>query len=426
MTDAMKTEQGPATNDERTLGVEDSALTVASALGHIDRLFTPTHAHTVGVEIEMFLQPEGVREPPAFGVAAAVSHELQDHLSGRLTFEPGGQIELSSNPAADLQSLADEVDCDLRRLAHGLGRVGLQATTRRDTDAPLPDRVLHNPRYDAMERYFLPWNPYGLEMMRATAALQVNVDVGATASEVADRWTLLYAIGPALVAAFGNSPSAAREGGWKSRRLRSWLGLDPARTATPTLDGRHAGPAGYAQWALDAPLMLTQMDGHDWLAPRDVSFRDWILRGTEVVDRRCPARLADLDLHLTTLFPFVRPKGYFEVRYLDMPPGHWWIVPTAVIHAVISGPRAADAARAICEGTEDLWRSAAHYGLQDRRLRRAAEELLELSIENLQETPGARRVAARIDRYRERWTSRGLSPADLCGASENWLFPQQP
>ena len=43
----------------------------------------------------------------------------------------------------------------------------------------------------------------------------------------------------------------------------------------------------------------------------------------------------DLSTHLTTLFPPVRPRGWFEVRYLDAQPWPWWPVPMAVLHALL-------------------------------------------------------------------------------------------
>ena len=54
-----------------------------------------------------------------------------------------------------------------------------------------------------------------------------------------------------------------------------------------------------------------------------VPFADW-------ADGRVPARraarptVADLDYHLTTLFPPVRPRRFLEIRYLDSVPDDVW------------------------------------------------------------------------------------------------------
>ena len=66
----------------------------------------------------------------------------------------------------------------------GVGLVGLGLLP----GSPRP-RALHSPRYDAMEAHFDAFGPAGRTMMRQTAAIQVNVDLGAEdgAEPVADR-----------------------------------------------------------------------------------------------------------------------------------------------------------------------------------------------------------------------------------------------
>ena len=51
----------------------------------------------------------------------------------------------------------------------------------------------------------------------------------------------------------------------------------------------------------------------------------------------CGAPTADdLDYHLSTLFPPVRPRGHLELRMIDAQPGDGWIVPLAVSSALLS------------------------------------------------------------------------------------------
>ena len=49
-------------------------------------------------------------------------------------------------------------------------------------------------------------------MMRSTAAIQVNVDLGPPA-DVDARWRLTHALGPVLAAAFANGRTVLVEGG---------------------------------------------------------------------------------------------------------------------------------------------------------------------------------------------------------------------
>ena len=64
-----------------------------------------------------------------------------------------------------------------------------------------------------------------------------------------------------------------------------------------------------------------------------------------------PPTTADLDYHISTLFPPVRPHGHLEVRYLDAQPGRRWALPAAVLAALLSDPAVTDRARQACEPT---------------------------------------------------------------------------
>ena len=59
--------------------------------------------------------------------------------------------------------------------------------------------------------------------------------------------------------------------------------------------------------------------------------------------------LADLDYHLTTLFPPVRPRGYVEIRCIDALPDRWWPALAALTAVLIDDPIAADRAAELCE-----------------------------------------------------------------------------
>ena len=87
----------------------------------------------------------------------------------------------------------------------------------------LPHRVVHTPRYAAMEAYFDADGPDGKRMMSSTAALQVNIGLGDSEGTAQERWLLAHALGPTLVATFANSPvTAGGATGWKSGRLATW------------------------------------------------------------------------------------------------------------------------------------------------------------------------------------------------------------
>lgn len=297
---------------------------------------------------------------------------------GKVTVEPGGQVEISTPPHASLASLHTAAAADINHLAERLARAGLAlGATGIDPHRP-PRRLLRTPRYDAMADTFARAGPAGAIMMCGTAGLQICLDIGA-GPRLAARWAALHELGPVLLAAFANSARhAGRDTGWASARMAAWFGIDQARTG-PAYDG--ADPvAAWTRYALDAPLLCVRGDG-PWHAPAGVSFANWL---AGAIPR--PPTEADLALHLSTLFPPVRPRGYFEVRYLDGQPASDWLAPVAVLTALLAAEDTVDAARELCAPVADQWLAAARHGLADPGLRGVAHRVLDLACRRLDRT----------------------------------------
>ncbi|HEY5857456.1 MAG TPA: ergothioneine biosynthesis glutamate--cysteine ligase EgtA [Aldersonia sp.] len=317
-----------------------------------------------------------------------------------VSIEPGGQIEISSLPCPDPDELCRRLCADARQLRDLLDAQEIRVVAAAADPARRAARILQLPRYRTMERHFTAIGPLGVLMMCNTAATQVSVDAGADPADVAARWHLLHAVGPALLAAFACSPdlSGAPDGAWSSQRMRTWLHLDPARTAAP-IDAN-----GYARWALDVPLLcIRRTDSAEWTAPAGATFADWLDGGLDdVVDRR-PTR-ADLDYHLTTLFPPVRATGHLEVRYIDAQPGDGWSVPIHAVASLTSTSCVADEARGIAADTAGAWLEAARHGLADPDLRVAATDLLALAAAHAPSPGAADQLGAAAHRCRRRRT----------------------
>ena len=186
----------------------------------------------VGVELEWFTV---YRDNPA----QLVSHELLKELlrpdqplpsGGRLNFEPGGQIEVSSAPASSLGVIcADAASADLELIQTKLGQAGIGLLGIGLDPCRHSPRVLEVPRYRAMEEYLDSAWPNGRRMMRDTAAIQVNIDAGLEGQ--GDRWRLVHDLGPTMLACFSNSAlSDGRPTGWRSTRMAIWQSLYPTRT----------------------------------------------------------------------------------------------------------------------------------------------------------------------------------------------------
>ncbi|GAA5043251.1 ergothioneine biosynthesis glutamate--cysteine ligase EgtA [Nocardia callitridis] len=376
------------------IGAELEWLTVSGECPPSGRTAAPRprltdFADALGVHTPRSLVPDSPQQPLPGG--------------STVTLEPGGQIELSSAPFADATQLTTSLRDDTLRLrdllaTHAIHIVPAAADTDRE-----PERLLQLPRYRAMEQCFGGIGPFGKLMMCNTAAAQVSIDAGADKAQVVARWTALYAVGPALTAAFACSPTlrGAPEGAWASQRMRTWLRLDHARTRPPVMDW--ADPiAAYSRWALDVP-MLCLRNGRgetDWAAPPGASFADWLSGALDDEVGRRPD-LVDLDYHLTTLFPPVRASGHLEVRYLDAQPGDGWTVPIHVFDALMSSEAVVAEATALAASTAGHWLVAARCGLADPQVRGAAVALLELAGAHAASQEAAAQIAAAVRRCRD-------------------------
>lgn len=311
--------------------------------------------------------------------------------SGTISVEPGGQVELSTAPRCSLGELHQTTASDIAYLTELLGTAGLVLGDTGIDPYRVPTPAVDTPRYRAMRCAFDRLGPAGRTMMYSTAGLQVCLDAGTT-DEFADRWAVAHALGPPLLAVFATARRhAGRDTGWASARMDAWQHVDPARTRptwTPATDPVDPTLA-WTRYALAAPLLCVRRDGADWTVPPGVTFSDWLagaLPGRPSTD--------DLDYHLSTLFPPVRPRGYLEIRYLDAQPAGEWIAPVGVLAALLGDHRTRDAAREACAPVAGRWAEAARHGLRDGVLARAAGAVLDLALRALDRTglPGSTRA----------------------------------
>ena len=142
--------------------------------------------------------------------------------------------------------------------------------------------------------------------------------------------------------------------------------------------------------------------------PDGVTFAEWVagaLPGPRPTT-------ADLDYHLTTLFPPVRPHGHLEVRYLDTQPPGQWLVPVAVVAALLSDPAVTAAARDACAAAVGRWAEAARHGLRDDVLATAATAVFELACRVLPTLNPPAGVCLLVEEITERRVRRARCPAD--------------
>lgn len=376
---------------------------VTQAEGHITTIcFKTGPPRLIGVELEWTVHHAGVPETQldlrtlrrALGAHTPASMSPPDPplplpAGAMVTVEPGGQVEISSAPAGTLAALHAAVTADIDHLTGLLGAAGLVLGRHGIDPHRPPRRLLHTQRYAAMERRFDRRGPHGRTMMCSTAGLQICLDAG-TAEQLGNRFATLSALGPVLSAVFANSRRhAGRHTGWASSRMASWLGIDPARTRPVDCTGDPA--LNWARYALAAPLLCARPGDDGWEPPAGITFADWIAGD---FGRR--PTVDDLDHHLSTLFPPVRPRGYLEVRYLDTQPGDEWIAPAAVLASLLADDATTDAAGAAAAAVADRWLPAARSGLADPALYAAAVAVLDLACRGLHRTGLPAHTADRV------------------------------
>jgi glutamate--cysteine ligase len=353
-------------------------------------LFDPTANSglgRVGVEIEHFPLRERL------GAYEVVHHSvLLQELAldpglvseARVSFEPGGQLEMSPPPAASPRALLKNLAALRERLDTCLSPAGVQlkaSGVNRWVSCDAIGLRLTTERYQHMQAHFDAIGPDGRRMMRQTAALQICLDLLPDRAGL-EQWRVLNLAGPALAAAF-STPSASDVR--QASRMLIWLGVDPSRTG---FDGQHLladlieGYLSLAQRAQAIPLDTARLD----CAPVRMPFAEWIAADGIRPDEK------DIRHHLSTLFPPVRPRGhYLEVRYVDSMPWPWAAVPVCVLATLAYEPIARrEALRALPDGHAGLlcnWRQSAELGLDDGRLSRAAHDLFEIARAGMRRLP---------------------------------------
>ncbi len=359
---------GPADEDLDRLAPGPAAVEAARERIAAGAL-RPSAGGQVGLELELHLVDlrDPARRPGwdrVLEVVAAVAASGPLPGGSRVTTEPGGQVELSGPPYGDVVAAVAGLARDEARLREVLAPLGLGLAALGADPARPPQRLSPAGRYAAMEQHFEHFSTggAGLAMMTSTAALQVNLDAG-PAEGWGERLELVRALVPVLVAVSSTSPwLGGRSTGWHSMRQGTWDGIDHGRSGSVGApDGTGGGvdravdPAGqWADYALRGPVMLVAAEPPGPAGPTGevrpvrsrVTLAQWL---SGEVDLGRPATAADVDYHLSTLFPPVRPRGYLELRSLDALPGRSWPAVAALTATLVDDPVAADVARAACE-----------------------------------------------------------------------------
>jgi len=362
------------------------------------------------------------------------AHKFVFDHGGALTFEPGGQLEYSGAPKstlaegiADFTGVIEQLRCALK--PHGIWffHSGLNPWYTIDEVGLLLD----HPRYIHMNNFFQAVGPYGQRMMRLSTSLQVNLDVGnpATAQR---RWLAANLLAPIFTALFGNSPFIERKAtGAYSYRSIIWQNLDPTRTGFHTgltaPDYQPCPVAQYRDFGLSARVMrLPDPSGELGFDGTFMDFQTWLEQGH---NGYYPTE-EDWVYHLSTLFPEVRARGFFEIRFLDAQSKVWCAVPGILLTGLLYNAEATERVidlmspyRATLPGMLD---AAARQGMDEPEIAERAIEVYRLALEVVGDNEDEK-IVELCERFFETYTHRRRNPAaELVRLQDGKVFtPEQ-
>ncbi len=340
-----------------------------------------------------------------------------------LSFEPGGQIEFSSQPylcldTADrrLRELQGLLDSVLNPIGAYLVQTGANPWyTAEEIGLQTPKK-----RYLAMDKYFssLPAST-GRRMMRQTCSIQVCLDFGYTEQNLVKRYLAAQILAPIASAIFANSPFIDRQlSKCLSKRVEIWQELDNKRTGFSDLESisrkmtRSSCIEAYLKYALACPVVF--VEALDYLVPSPaITMQTWMEKGIQGV---YPS-LQDFIGHLTLLFPEVRPRGYMELRGIDCQARAWQIVPAAFYTGLLYDEKNLDF---LIQNMKPLLEqlpqnmAIAKHGLTSAHLSVHAKKMMILAIEGLSRLPKnycANSIGKVLTTFYHRFTERSRTPA---------------
>jgi len=300
----------------------------------------PRDAWRIGTEHEKFPFHKGTLKPVAYrGKGASIENFLHAYLKqeggepiyedgniiaihrpdfGSISLEPGGQIEFSAHPVATLHHACRDIHRHIRAACEvastldiGLLGLGFLPLWQRDDVPWMPKR-----RYDIMRQHMVSQGRLGIDMMKRTCTVQVNLDF-ASEGMMKECMRIGLALQPLVVALFANSPfSEGRLNGFLSYRSHVWTDTDHERCGIlPFVYDDDFGFSRYRDYLLDVPMYFVRRGGtyHD---VRGRSFRDFIAGRLAGFEGTYPT-LEDVKDHMSTIFTEVRLKTFIEMRGAD-------------------------------------------------------------------------------------------------------------
>lgn len=380
----------------------------------------------LGIEVERLILHRETDASAPLEFCRRLFADLVDHLgavpiedggvlhkmtAGRfgLSMEPGGQLEFDSEPCPDLRTLDDLLGGAMRSIEQRLASTPYRLVSLGHAPVTPVEQIglLPRARYRIMDSEMPARGSLSRNMMRATAGFQLTYDI--TDREDAGRkLALLNRLTPLLAALTANSRQVGgTDSGYASYRHRIWWDTDTTRVGIPEggLDADTA-VSGYVRFARRAFALFVH-GRHGLVAAPQRPFEELVAAGgvTE----------ADLALHMTSLFPFVRLRNYLEVRCFDTVEWELARSVSALVSGIVYCPRALARTEALSDALavreplaqRQLHLDAARHGLDaltpgGRSLRDLLGELIGISTSKIGSPDCDWASAADLEAVRER------------------------
>jgi len=258
---------------------------------------------------------------------------------GNFSLEPGGQIEYSTKPTANILDLVKNTHYGFSLLEQASSeRVLFLSHGTNPISAPDHPLVVPKERYQFMTRYFqsAPSEIRGIDMMRHSATVQPNLDIFGN-SEWHSGVKLILQLVPITNKMFANSKFFHnKKSQFISERQNIWDNMDPTRSGYPThlstSEGCPQTECTYAKWAKKAyMLFIDSLDINDQPLYGELTFEQWLQNGYHNVF----PNVESWETHLGSLFPHLRLRHFLEIRNIDAQPFEHSFAPLVFYSALL-------------------------------------------------------------------------------------------
>ena len=296
----------------------------------------------IGIEVECFIYKKNFSRIPVNKSEEYSAIDLLNELNkinndanGTYSLEPGGQIEWSSPPCANMFDLDDALASYKNLMDNILSKrnlISLYIGVDPFTD---PDSVelIDQKKYQLMNMNMVKRGSLGKWMMRNTSSIQVNYDI-IDQRDLEEVMFIVDCIHPISAYLFAHSPFyLGKSVGKKNLRNHIWENTDNTRCRSLLDHGIYNNDNLldlYISRMLEAPGIFRLDDNLDIkesrLTLRDELEKKWSSKAL---------RSNDIQAALHQIFTNVRLKTLIEVRDIDCLPFEYIIAPVAFLTGLI-------------------------------------------------------------------------------------------